>query len=87
MVADDFKQFRDRAIIASRTVGLRIRHRMSRAGAQRRSAGGERHLADVLMVATTEGMLHGVHGHTTHARPLVALRLRSRAAGSAATKI
>ncbi len=32
----------------------------------------------MLMVATTEGMLHGVHGHTTHARPLVALGLLTR---------
>ena len=35
----------------------------------------ESHLADVLMVTTTEGMLHRVHRHTTHARPLVALGL------------
>ena len=39
--------------------------------------GRQPHLADVLMVATTERMLHGVHRHTTHARPLVALRLQA----------
>lgn len=34
-----------------------------------------RSLTDVLMVTTTVGMLHRVHGHTTHLRPAVALHL------------
>ena len=29
----------------------------------------------MLVVTTTVGMVHGVHGHTTHTRPAVALGL------------
>jgi hypothetical protein len=32
-------------------------------------------VTDVLVVTTTVGVLHGVHRHTTHARPRVALGL------------
>lgn len=32
-------------------------------------------LADMLVVTTTVGMFNGVHGHTTHLRPAVALCL------------
>lgn len=32
-------------------------------------------MTDMLMVTTTVGMLDGVHGHTTHLRPRVALHL------------
>jgi len=34
---------------------------------------GSRGVANVLMVTTTEGMLHGVHGNTTDLGPLVTL--------------
>ena len=37
--------------------------------------GHARRVTDVLMITTTMGMLHGVHGHTADARPAVALRL------------
>lgn len=39
----------------------------------RRKAVGRRGVPDVLVVTTTEGVLHGVHRHTTHVGPLVAL--------------
>lgn len=34
---------------------------------------GRGRVPDVLVVTTTEGVLHGVHRHTTHVGPLVAL--------------
>lgn len=39
----------------------------------RRQAVRRRRVTDVLVVTTTEGVLHRVHRHTTHVRPLVAL--------------
>jgi len=44
-------------------------------GSGRRVSAASRGISDMLMVSSSEGMLDGVHGNTTHLRPAVALHL------------